>query len=242
MQSIIYLICFVSVLIAGTIGYRRQGTIDQITPRFLLNGILMLLLGFTVLMIAWAAGYFTQVIAAPFMMVLYSLTAGFILGSAVRLSSYRLQRGRILYIHRSFWTDHAPNLAAIVLILFGLYRTAVLTELPVTGIRLTSGLSIIAAGLFGWTLRLVPEFRISGILHLDRWIPWSRVIAWRWVSEEALLIEYLQIDGDSESKKIRNFITSIPAGERKKLEYILSSQMDAFREKREALLTGGNSR
>lgn len=241
MSLTIYLACLASSLLSGYIGMRQFFTIDRLSFRLVINGALILLLAFTFLMVAWAVGYFPQEIAAPFMMIIYSLVAGFFIGSAIRLATLRANRGVILYIYRSFWSDHAPNLAAIVLILFGLYRTAILTELPVTGIRVTSGLSIMSAGLFGWTLRMVPEFRSSGILILDRWIHWSRVLAWKWVSEEVILIEYLHSESPIENHQIRSFTTTIPAIDRKRLEDILSAQLDEYRDQREELLPGNRS-
>jgi hypothetical protein len=141
----------------------------------------------------------------------------------------------MLYQHHSFWVDHAPNLLAIAIILFGLYRTAVLTDSAITGIRVTSGISLISFGIFTWTLKAVPEFRSKGVILLDRYILWEEVIAWRWISEDVLGIEYL-VEEDKYDERIKEFSTAIPQLERKEIEMILKSKMDEYFEERKKRL------
>jgi hypothetical protein len=216
-------------------GSRTWFSFDLITKTNVLNSALIVLLFFTVLMVAYVLGFFPQSVAAPFMMSMYSLIAGFFLGYAWRLMNYRSTAGSILYQHRSFWIDHAPNFLAIALILYGLYRTSILIDQPVTGIRITSGISLMCFGFFTWTLKVVPEFRSKGILFLDRFIHWKEVIAWRWQSEEIIGVEFIAGKKGSE-ERIKEFYTSIPADEKREIEVVLKSKMDEFFEERKKKL------
>jgi hypothetical protein len=230
-----------AVFIAGSLtGSSPNVILDKLSKERVLNGALAVLLFFTVLMIAYSLGYFPQSIAAPFMMTLYSFLAGFFAGYGWKQFRFRAESGTILYQYRSFWTDHAPNLLAAALIIYGFYRTSLLIDQPVTGIRLTSGLSLIFFGIFTWTLKPVPEFRSEGILFLDRFIEWKRVISWHWESESILAVEYLSRQKNSDYR-IRQFVTSIPETERNELEAILRSKMDEFSEERNEIMLNRNS-
>jgi len=213
------------------IGSRKLFFIDRLTPPLVLNSLLGLLAFFTLLIIANSFGFFTQTIAAPFMMGVYTIIGGFFFGYAFRLYKERTKAGNILYQNRSFWIDHAPNLLAAAIIIFGFYRTSVLIDLPVTGIRITSGFSLIGFGLFTWTLKPVPEFRTDGVLILDRRISWPNIVSWHWQSEEVLAIEFMA-DANSNEKRIRQFTTAVPATERKEIEMVLKSKMDEFADER----------
>src|SRR5690625_6701416 len=101
------------------------------------------------------------------MMGVYSLAGGFFLGYAFRIYTLRVRSGKILFQYRSFWIDHAPNLLADILILFGIYRTSILLETPVTVLRLTSGMSAIRYGLSLWKFKPVPEFRVGGLFYIN---------------------------------------------------------------------------
>ena len=218
-------------------GNRPWFTLDRLTRDNVLNASLGVLLLFTILMVAYITGFFPQSIAAPFMMGVYSLIAGFFAGYAFRMVRHRTKSGDILYQHRSFWIDHAPNLFAVMLIIYGIYRTAILTDLPVTGIRITSGISLICFGLFTWTLKAVPEFRSKGILLLDRFIPWKEVLSWSWYSENVVAIEYIA-PKKHHDERIRQFATSVPEDERKEIEMVLSSKLEEFDEERKKVLFG----
>jgi len=218
-------------------GSRPWFTLDRLTRDNVLNASLGVLLLFTILMVAYITGFFPQSIAAPFMMGVYSLIAGFFAGYALRMVRHRTTSGDILYQHRSFWIDHAPNLFAVMLIIYGIYRTAILTGLPVTGIRITSGISLICFGLFTWTLKAVPEFRSKGILLLDRFIPWKEVLSWSWYSENVVAIEYIT-PKKRHNERIRQFATSVPEDERKEIEMVLSSKLEEFDEERKKVLFG----
>lgn len=120
---------------------------------------------------------------------------------------------------------------ALAIILFGIYRTAVLTDHVITGIRVTSGISLISFGMFTWTLKAVPEFRSKGVILLDRYILWEEVISWRWIGEDILGIEYL-VEEENIEERIKEFSTTIPEIERKEIEMILKSKMDEYFEER----------
>ncbi|MGF1671606.1 MAG: hypothetical protein ACFCU6_14265 [Balneolaceae bacterium] len=234
-MMLIYIIYFFFIFIGGFAGFSSRVRIENLNKRNLLNSTLIVLFIFTVLMIAYVAGYFPQSVAAPFMAVIYSFIAGFFIGYAFRLLNLRASSGNLLYVHRSFWIDHAPNLLAIILMLFGLYRTALLTSEPVTDIRVTSGVSLFCFGLFGWTIKLVPEFRSNGILLFDKKIPWNHVIAWRWHSNDVIRIEFIS-DIGKKTEGVREFMTAIPEDERLEIETILKSKMEEHEEERRKIL------
>jgi len=223
-------------LITGfTVGNHPWFTLDRLNAYIVLNTVLSVLLIFTTLMVLYVMGFFPQNIAAIFMMGLYTMISGFFFGYATRLWKLKKRGAKILYQHRSFWIDHAPNILAIVLILFGLYRTALITEQMITGIRLTSGISLMSFGFFTWLFKVVPEFRSNGVLLLDRLIGWENVISWNWISDGALSIEYIINEGPHE-QRIREFVTSIPLDEKKEIENVLNLKMDEYSEERKNLL------
>lgn len=232
---ILILFLIVTALLAGFAGYQPWFSLDRLSRENVLNGALIVLVIFTILMVAYVLGFFPQSVAAPFMMGIYSLIGGFFLGYATRMIQLRSEADNILYQQRSFWIDHAPNLLAVLLVLYGIYRTGLLTEEPMTGIRITSGISLISFGFFSWTLKAVPEFRSTGVVLLDRLIRWEHVISWGWHSESVLAIEYI-IEEKKEGERIRQFVTSIPPEDRKEVEMILKSKMDEFHEERKKKL------
>jgi len=231
----LYFLYLISAVAGGFAGYNSWVRIEKLNKHNLLNAILNALILFTFLMVAYLAGYFPQTVAAPFMAAVYSFLSGFFTGYAARMISLRTNTGAILYTHRSFWIDHAPNFLSLVIILFGLYRTALLTSEPVTDIRFTSGVSLICFGFLGWTVKLVPDFRSNGVLLFDKKIPWNQVISWHWHSENVLQIEYLS-DIGKKSEGVHEFLTSIPEDERLEIETILKSKMDEYKNERQKLL------
>lgn len=232
---ILTFILIILAVFAGYTGSQTWFTLDRLSRENVLNSALVILIVFTILMIAYVLGFFPQSVAAPFMMAVYSIVAGFFMGYAIRLYQIRSKAANILYQHRSFWIDHAPNLLAILLVLYGIYRTGLLTAQPMTGIRITSGLSLISFGVFNWTLKAVPEFRSGGVILLDRLIRWEHVISWNWQSEGILEIEYIVTEKE-EDERIRQFFTSIPPEDRNELEVILKSKMDEYHDKRSKIL------
>ena len=231
----LFIVYLISAFAGGFAGFSSWIRIEKLNRQNLLNAILITLFFFTLLMAAYLSGIFPQPIAAPFMAAIYSFLAGFFAGYAIRLIILRSNIGTILYTQRSFWIDHAPNFLSLIIILFGLYRTALLTSEPVTDIRLTSGISLICFGFFGWTIKLVPDFRSNGILLFDKKIPWRQVIAWHWYGENVLQIEYLS-DLGKKNEGVKEFLTSIPEDERLQIETILESKMDEHAHERKKLL------
>lgn len=232
---ILNLFLFLTAIAGGYTGFQPWFRFDRLNKNNVLNGSLIILSFFTLLMILYVLGFFPQSVAAPFMMILYSFLAGFFLGYASRLYSMRKEAGRILYQYRSFWVDHAPNLLAVAIILFGIYRSAVLTDQAITGLRVTSGVSLIFFGIFTWTLKAVPEFRSKGVVLVDHCIPWEEVISWNWISEEVLGIEYI-VKVSIYEDRIKEFSTTIPQIERKEIEMILKSKMDEYSDERKKRL------
>jgi hypothetical protein len=164
-------------------------------------------------------------------MGLYVSAAGFFVGYGLKLYNIRKRSGEIEYIYRSFWTDVAPNLIAAFLVAYGIYRTGALTFGPFTGIGITSGLSLIGFGFWGWTVRVVPEFRQKGLLMLDEFVPWKEVMAYKWKSEDVLQIDYL-----SYNKIISEFVTYIPPEDQLLIERILGKKINEYEEERKQTL------
>lgn len=236
----IYIIFLSLLFLAGIYaGERPWFKLQKLTPDIVLNMALVALVLFTAMMVAFIVGIFPQSVAAVMMAGLYITVAGFFTGYAYRLFRIRTKGGTILYQHRSFWVDHAPALFAIGLIVYGVYRTSVLSSVPVTGIRFSSGLSLICFGLFGWMIKVVPEFRSKGILFLDHFIPWKRVLSWKWHSEDVVLVEYIVAEKGSDDR-IKQFMTSIPPDELKEIETVLISKMEEYADERSEELMGDN--
>lgn len=234
----IYIIFLSALFIGGLFaGERPFFQLRRLTPSIVLNMALVILILFTVLMIAFIIGIFPQSIAAPMMAGLYITLAGFFAGYAIRLFKIRSDGGSILYQNRSFWVDHAPNLLAIGLIIYGIYRTSVLSDLPVTGIRFSSGVSLICFGVLGWTIKVVPEFRSNGILFLDQFIPWKRVLSWSWYTDDVVLVEYIVSEKQSDDR-IKQFVTSVPPDEKKEIELVLASKLEEYSDERSEELMG----
>lgn len=214
-------------LVACWMGFRRIIRFEHLNEQRVLNTLIAVVLVLTALNTAHWMGWFTQDVAAKATMALYTLAAGFLAGFGTRLITLRSEAGAIEYLHRSFWTDAAPNILAILVVAFGIYRTGILTVGPFTGVGITSGLSLIFFGYWGWTITIVPEFRYNGILLLDQFVAWDRVTAYRWDSEEVLQIDYY-----TEASKLTDFNTYIPAEDRLLVERLLSRKLKEYEEQR----------
>lgn len=208
-------------------GYRQYVQFEDLNLRNVSNSILGIMILLTLLSSLQWIGIFPQWIAANITMGLYTLATGFFFGTGIRLMVKKKQAGQIEYMHRSFWVDVAPNLIAALLVAYGIYRTGILTFGPFTGIGVSSGLSLIGFGFFGWTVRIVPEFRKEGILLLDQFLEWKLVLAYEWVSEEVMTIDYMNENG-----KICEFNTSIPAEDRKLVEQLLGKRIREHEDER----------
>lgn len=200
-------------------GYKRLLYLDKIAPRNLSITLLAVLFLFLVLQWMHRIGYFPEAVAGAVMANAYASAFGFFLGAAIQQFMQKKDAGDIIYVNRSFWTDILPNIIAIGIILFGIQRTAIFSDLPVTPIRVTSGLSIMAIGAYSFTIRLVPELRTKGLILLDRKISWDNFFTYSWFSEGIIEIEYKLNDS------IRSFKTMIPEEDHLFVEKILSEKI-----------------
>ena len=100
-------------------------------------------------------------------------------------------------------------------------------------------MSLICFGLFIWTLKAVPEFRVRGIFFLDTLIPWEYVVSWNWYSETILHIDYMlkQKAKGEEELRITELSTYIPEEDKKNVERILQERTDDFSELRLKILS-----
>lgn len=210
---------FIVASISIWLGHKRLIFLDQITPRNL--SITLLSVVMLILILQWMhrIGYFPENIAGAVMANVYASLFGFFAGAALQQFQQKSNSGEIIYVNRSFWTDIFPNIVGIGLILFGLQRTSLFSELPFTPIRVTSGLSIIAVGAYSFTIRLVPELRAKGLILLDRKISWDDFFTYSWYSENVIEIEYKL------NEEIRSFKTMIPNEDQLFVEKILSEKI-----------------
>ncbi len=200
-------------------GFRRQLYLHQLNGRNISISAFIGASIYTLLMFLYQSGIMSEQIGAAIITNIYASLAGFFGGSAFNQYQTKRNSGDVRYAHRSFLTDHASVIMAIGIILFGIYRTSIFTDLAITPIRVTSGLSFIAFGLWGMTLRLVPEFRQDGIILLDYKIEWENFLNYEWYLEEVIEIEYQQ------NGSIKQFKTSIPPEDQLIVEDLLRSKM-----------------
>jgi len=202
-------------------GYRQLLHFGNLTKNKVLSALTFIVVVITAVNIAHWLQWITTERAAQFTMGLFIVFAGFFFGSGIKIMRKRNDAGRIEYKYRSFSTDILPSLIAVAIVAFGIYRTSLLTGHLLTGVRVTSGLSLIMFGFYGWTLNVVPEFRFGGIILLDRFIPWSNVIAYEWRTEETLTIDY-----QLKNEKISDFTTSIPPDDQLAVERLLNRMIE----------------
>ena len=201
------------------LGKQRFIKLEQITlRRFLFVSILMMLL-FLVLRYLDNLGYFSQDIGAAFMTGCYSSFSGFFLGAAYTQYKMKKNLGSIDYVNTAFISDLVPNLLALTIIILGIARTSIFSELPVSPIRLSSGISLIAIGVYAVTLKVTPEFRKKGFVILDREIPWKDLISYNWYQEQVIELEFTY------KGKIRIHRSVVAPEDEKKVEKLLSKKM-----------------
>jgi hypothetical protein len=200
-------------------GYQRRLYLHQINARNLSITAVIGLAVFTGLLLLYRTGIMSEEIGAAIISNVYASLAGFFGGAAFNQYQSKRNAGDVRYAHRSFLTDHASVIMALGVILFGVFRTSLFTDLAITPIRVTSGLSFIAFGFWGMTLRLVPEFRQEGIILLDYEIKWHDFLNYKWFLEEVIEIEYEQ------GEVIKSFKTSIPPEDQLIVEDLLRSKM-----------------
>lgn len=206
-------------LISLGLGYKKLLYLDEISPR---SSLITLILSLALLLFArylFDIGWMPEQIAAATMAGTYASIAGFFMGSGIRHYQFKTSLGTIKYVNRALLTDLIPNVIALTLIIAGIARTSLLSELAVTPIRISSGLSMIAIGFFALTIRLIPEFRSKGIVILDRIIPWEDFVNYQWYGENVIEIEYEYQD------KIMSYRTVIPAEDHLKIEDLLAKKM-----------------
>jgi hypothetical protein len=226
-----YLILSGIFLITGYLGYLRLLRLDHLNPNRVINGLLVIAVLLTLMSVGHWFGLFSQSLAVKITMSAYTVVAGFFLGSGIQLIRLRKKSGNLEYMYRSFWTDIAPNLISIALFVFGIYRIGFFHWSYFTGIGVTSGLSLIGFAFFGWTVRIIPEFRERGILLLDQFIEWKKVVAYGWVSEDTLQIDYY-----TESEQISEFKTYIPEEDQLIIERLLGNKLKEHEEERRKML------
>lgn len=187
---LIYLIS--TAVAASCFWFGQAGTVrlDHRSASLLLRVLLSLTLIMTAIQFASVRAWVPETLSGGVMSAIYAGSSGLIFGMTLRLYRQKAKTGDILYTPRTFWSDHGLDVAALLLILFGLYRTTLFQDLPATPIRITSGISLIAIGIYSWILRPVPELRRNGVLFLDRVIPTSTLLSARWEEEQALAVDY----------------------------------------------------
>jgi len=209
----------VTTILSSYYGYQRLFFLHQLTARNVSIAAILGLSVYSVMMLLFRMDIMSEQIGAVIITNVYASLTGFFGGSALEQYQTKRKAGSILYAHRSFLTDHAAVIIAIGIILFGIYRTALFTNLLMTPIRVSSGLSFIAFGFWGMTLRLVPEFRSEGIILLDNLIDWQHFLNYKWFLEEVIEVEYDQ------EKVIKSFKTYIPPEEQLEVEDLLRAKM-----------------
>lgn len=177
-------------LISIWLGTKRFLKLEQITGRrFLFIGTLSLLL-FLLLRYLNDLGYFPEPIAAGFITNVYASFAGFFIGAGVDQYNMKKALGDIEYVNTAFISNLLPNLIALTLVILGIARTSIFDQLPITPIRIASGISLISIGLYAITLRITPELRKKGFVILDREIPWKNLISYSWFQEQVIELEF----------------------------------------------------
>ncbi len=213
----------ISVLITSLVslwlGHKRLIHIHDLTIRNVLVSITLGILVYSVMLYLFKIELLSEAVSGAIISNVYASIFGFFAGAALNQYQLRTKSGKVVYVHRSFVSEYVPVIIALALILFSLYRSGLLTDLAITPIRVTSGLSFLGIGLWGITLRLVPEFREQGIILLDTCINWDNLITYQWYTEEVLEIEY-ELEGF-----IKHFKTLIPPEDQLEVERLLAKKM-----------------
>lgn len=203
-------------IISAFWGAKKPLYLDQVTEsKFFISLILFFAISFS-LRVLQNFGLFSEALGGAIITGTYASASAFFFGSAYTQFHQKVNSGDFWFANRSFISEHLPNIIAIGILLFGIYRTSIFSELAVTPIRVSSGLSLIALGFWGLTIRWTPEFRSEGIIILDRLIIWDDFLTFKWTGEETLEIKYEQND------HIKSFQTIIDSDDRKKIESILA--------------------
>ncbi|HCD52705.1 MAG TPA: hypothetical protein DEQ34_09680 [Balneolaceae bacterium] len=209
----------ITSIISTWLGYRRLIYLHQLSVRNVLFTAIIALLIYSAMLFLFKMELMTEAIAGTIIANVYASIFGFFAGSAIDQYQTRANSGDVLYINRTFISEYLPVIIASGLILLGLFRSSLFTNPVLTPIRLTSGLSLMAIGIWGYTIRMVPEFRKKGIILIDSLIDWEDFLGYKWYTEDVLEIEYLYDD------TIRSFKTLIPSEEQMKVETMLALKM-----------------
>lgn len=214
----IILSTIVILIASSTLGYVRLIYLHQLTIRRLTLVALIAVIIYSLMLWLFKEELLSEAVAGAITANVYASVTGFFLGSAFEQYRLRIDGGTLLYMNRSFLSDFAPAIIGIGLITFGVYRSALISELPMTPIRVTSGLSFLAIGVWGFTLKVVPEFRKHGIIMIDRIINWDDMLSYSWYTEEVIVIEF------EENERIKEFHTIIPPEDQVTFEKMLKKQ------------------
>ena len=123
-----YLIGYLEVIHFGKLSYRN------VLVGLLVGAFLIALLGFL-----YGFEIISEAIARQSSMGLYTLVSGFFLGAGTRNVSKRMNAGFLRYANNSFSSETLPNLISTLFFAYGIYKTGILTEHAITGLRITSG-------------------------------------------------------------------------------------------------------
>ena len=229
----ILFILFLGLVLVGATyaGYRQVLRLEHLNESRFINGLLIAFVLLTIMSVIHGLGLLSQQVAARITMTAYTLAGGFFAGYGFRLINLRSEAGDLEYMYRSFWTDIAPNVMAVALFVFGVYRTGLLEWSYVSGIGIASGLSLIGFSFLGWTVHIVPEFRFNGIMLIDQCISWKNIVSYRWVDENTMQIEYL-----TESQKISDFKTFIPSEDQLIIERLLGQKLKEHEDERKQIM------
>ncbi len=154
---------------------------------------------------------------------LYLLFAGFFLGTTSKLFVFLYRSGPVEYRQSNTLIRFIPNLLALLIIGYGIYRTHLFSPYPIHLLSWSSGTSLICFGIYGWRLKVIPEFRERGLLILDQRIPWQQMIGYEWHTEESICIEYRR-----SSEHISEIKTGVPSKDQLFLERLLRNKMDEY--------------
>jgi hypothetical protein len=219
------LILLFALLIGAVSAYQHWIDIGKLNRRNLLITGLILVMMYGALGMATWLEWLEPVVIEYAAMILYALATGLFVGGGVALLTMRSKAGLPEYAQPHFMTDGLPNFLAVAIVAYGIYRTSMMHPGQLTWLSLTSGLSLVGFGFYGWCIEVLPEFRANGIILLDQYIPWSRVISYRWDSEDILTVEYHPNDKE---EAICEFHTSIPPENRRTMEQLIKRKLDEF--------------
>ena len=225
MNYIVLLIVLSAVFLIGfALAFYEAVHIGKLSRRNIMWGLAGLLLFLAILGLLYGLQLIGHTLASQITMILYTLVSGFFLGGGTLNLKKRLNAGTLKYVNHTFMSDVLPNIISTLFIAYGLYKTDLFSSIPLSGLSVTSGISLILLGFYGFTLKIVPEFREEGILLLDRFIHWKDVLSFEWQYEQILDIDYILPD-----RHISEFTTLVPLEDRKFVENLLNRKIEQHR-------------